>query len=165
MHSKLFITPWTTTDVWFYRAVHTFSKLKLKYIKSNLFLTILVDKNIETIRYLLLWISKNSYTRISMQCFVCHLLLKTHENLLSMGLHIFLQRGVFAKMHLFKQLFIDNYLVQFDSQWFMKTFWNIFDSNFASFYQIDLWKAIKIWFLCWHPQSFDENKIVTNIIV
>ena len=51
-----------------------------------------------------------------MQCFVCHLLLKTHENLLSMGLHIFLQRGVFAKMHLFKQLFIDNYLVQFDSQ-------------------------------------------------
>ena len=58
----------------------------------------------------------NAYTRISMQCFVCHLLLKTHENLLSMGLHIFLQRGVFAKMHLFKQLFIDNYLVQFDSQ-------------------------------------------------
>ena len=64
----------------------------------------------------------NAYTKISMQCFVCHLLLKTHENLLSMGLHIFLQRGVFAKMHLFKQLFIDNYLVQFDSQWFMKSF-------------------------------------------
>lgn len=58
----------------------------------------------------------NAYTEISIQCFVCHLLLKTHENVLSMGLHIFLQRGVFAKMHLFKQLFIDNYLVQFDSQ-------------------------------------------------
>ena len=161
MHSKLFITPWTTTDVWFYRVVHTFSKLKLKYIKSKIFLTILVDKNIETcFGYL-----NDSYTRISMQCFVCHLLLKTHENLLSMGLHIFLQRGVFAKMHLFKQLFIDNYLVQFDSQWFMKTFWNIFDSNFASFYQIDLWKAIKIWFLCWHAQSFDENEITTNNVV
>ena len=145
--------------------MQTFSNLKLKYIKGIKFINNFWrwkyrDDSLSFFGYL-----SNAYVRISMQCFVCHLLLKTHENLLSMGLHIFLQRGVFAKMHLFKQLFIDNYLVQFDSQWFMKTFWNIFDSNFASFYQIDLWKAIKIWFLCWHAQSFDENEITTNNVV
>ena len=140
--------------------MQTFSNLKLKYIKGIKFINNFWRWKYRDFGYL-----SNAYVRISMQCFVCHLLLKTHENLLSMGLHIFLQRGVFAKMHLFKQLFIDNYLVQFDSQWFMKTFWNIFDSNFASFYQIDLWKAIKIWFLCWHAQSFDENEITTNNVV
>ena len=138
--------------------MYTLSKLKLKYIKSK--------KCINNYSLSLLWDILTMHT----QELVCNVLFAIycwkHTKIYCLWAYTFSCKGVFfAKMHLFKQLFIDNYLVQFDSQWFMKTFWNIFDSNFASFYQIDLWKAIKIWFLCWHAQSFDENKIITNSVV